>query len=170
MPIGLDRLERSATQSRVAKASNLYEAKAQSLTTAFLCHSHKDANLVKGFVNLLIEKGIDLYVDWADTTMPDTPNRDTARRIQQKIRELNLFLFLATPNSVTSRWCPWEIGYADGTKDLSRIVVVPTRDRSGQNYGNEYLQLYRHIDVGVNEIPEIFEAGAAFGRSFKSSL
>lgn len=48
--------------------------------------------------------------------MPERPNKETAQRIQGKIREIDYFLFLATENSGASRWCPWEIGYADSQK------------------------------------------------------
>ena len=37
-------------------------------------------------------------------------------------------MYLATPNSAKSRWCPWEIGYADGKKDPRSIVVIATSD------------------------------------------
>ncbi|SSS38462.1 Uncharacterised protein [Acinetobacter baumannii] len=78
--------------------------------------------------------------------MPDSPNRETAVKIQQKIQEADYFFFLATPNSVKSRWCPWEIGYADGVKEYESIFVIPTQDRYGSYYGNEYLQLYQRIE------------------------
>lgn len=77
--------------------------------------------------------------------MPPKPNTDTANKIKSKISQLTWFLYLATENSATSRWCPWEIGYADGVKNTDMIVIIPTRDRDGRNYGNEYLDLYRHI-------------------------
>ncbi len=78
--------------------------------------------------------------------MPENTNRDTAVKIQQKIQEADYFFFLATPNSVKSRWCPWEIGYADGVKKYESIFIIPTQDRNGYYYGNEYLQLYQKID------------------------
>jgi len=73
------------------------------------------------------------------------PNRETAKRIQARILECGYFLFLATANSMQSRWCPWEIGYADGKKDLDDIFLIRTMDSQG-TYGNEYLELYRRID------------------------
>lgn len=79
--------------------------------------------------------------------MPDRPDRITAEKIQEKIRSLEMFFFLATENSMASRWCPWEIGYADGVKDLNRVLIIPTADSRGKAYGNEYLQLYRHLDT-----------------------
>lgn len=77
--------------------------------------------------------------------MPPKPNRVTAANIKNKIKRLDWFLYLATQNSSKSRWCPWEIGYADGVKPLDRIVIIPTQDANGQNYGNEYLGLYRRV-------------------------
>ena len=93
--------------------------------------------------------------------MPDKPNRETATKIQQKIKELHYFLFLATANSVASRWCPWEIGYADGQKPLSPILVVPTTDGSS-THGNEYLQLYRRVDLGGQGSVEVWQPGQIY--------
>jgi len=116
---------------------------------AFLCHSHKDEELVKGLLVIFEEAGLDLYVDWRDHTMPDTPNGETARKIQEKIKSSDVFLFLATANSKASRWCPWEIGFADSSQ--KGIYIIPTADGYG-TYGNEYLQLYSHIDSGTYKI------------------
>lgn len=121
--------------------------------TGFLCHSHKDRDLALGLQQRLKEEGLDLYIDWQDSSMPPEPNRETAGRIQSVIRAADIFVFLATAESTASRWCPWEIGYADGTKRLNQIVVVPTRDNYGRHHGNEYLQLYRHIDRPVSVGP-----------------
>jgi hypothetical protein len=151
---------RSAATRNVAVLRNLSEAKSRGAKSAFLCHSHKDVDLAKGIVNLLAEAGLNAYVDWADTSMPEVPNRQTAERIQEKIRDLTFFLFLATANSVTSRWCPWEIGYADGKKPLSSIFIISTTDGSA-THGSEYLGLYRQIDASVFGELVIREAGSA---------
>ncbi|MNG12119.1 hypothetical protein D3C84_957110 [compost metagenome] len=79
--------------------------------------------------------------------MPDTPDAETATRIKNTIISADWFLFLATENSMASRWCPWEIGYADGKKHLNRIAIVPTVDNSGRYYGNEYLKIYNTINT-----------------------
>jgi len=111
---------------------------------AFLCHSHQDEALVQGLTVIFREAGIDLYIDWQDHSMPETPNTETAQRIQHKIKECDIFLFLATANSKASRWCPWEIGYADSSQ--KRIYVIPTLEGAA-SYGNEYLDLYKSIDA-----------------------
>ncbi|MDH1341354.1 toll/interleukin-1 receptor domain-containing protein [Ectopseudomonas oleovorans] len=115
--------------------------------TAFLSHSHKDATLALGLQEMLKNQGWDVYIDWQDQTMPDIPEADTAFNIKVAIVRADWFLFLATQSSMASRWCPWEIGFADGKKAYERIAVVPTADNQGHFYGNEYLNLYNKIDV-----------------------
>ena len=133
----------------VSVRKSLQEAKQDKKPTAFLSHSHKDADLAKGVQGFLHSQGWEVYIDWEDSVMPAIPNRATAERIQTKITELEMFLYLATANSSSSRWCPWELGYADGKKKLDWILILQTSDSSGVTYGNEYLQLYRHLDFAA---------------------
>ena len=129
--------------SRFSSASS---AKLAGVRTAFLCHSHKDHLLAEKLIAYLAEKGINLYVDWKDHEMPAQPNRQTAERIQKKIEELDLFLYLATSNSSASKWCPWEIGCGDKAKGKDKLLVIPTKE--GQSVsGQEYLALYRSIQI-----------------------
>lgn len=137
---------------------------------AFLCHSHSDSEYVKGFIQLLKEENIDVYVDWQDSSMPENTNRETALKIQKKIEEADYFFFLATPNSVKSRWCPWEIGYADGVKKYASIFIIPTIDRSGNYYGNEYLQLYLRIEQSQKGPLAFWRPNTNENGSYMSSL
>jgi hypothetical protein len=150
MPIELSALRAAGTLRKSVAVRSLHEARVLGARTAFLCHSHHDSDLAAGLVSLLADAGWRVYVDWEDTVMPEIPNRETAKRIQQKIVELDYFLFLATPRSTASRWCPWEIGFADGKKHIDQILIVPTTDGS-QTHGNEYLQLYRRVDLSDQE-------------------
>ncbi len=138
-------LRNAAYRSRGLQARSLNEARTLRLKTAFLCHSHNDRDLVSGLIQLLGEAGLRIYVDWEDNEMPSTPNRITAQRIQGKIKSLDLFLFLTTASSMASRWCPWEIGYADCAKPIESILIVPTSD-DFTTHGSEYLDLYSRID------------------------
>lgn len=144
MPINQATLRRSSQTFTAGRTLN--EARRSGAPTAFLSHSHKDAVLAKGLQVYLRQQGWNVYIDWEDTAMPDRPNRETADRIRRKIVDFDLFLFLATYNSMTSRWCPWELGYADGKKMNDSILIVQTTDDHGASYGSEYLQLYRRVD------------------------
>jgi hypothetical protein len=136
-------LRNAATRSVYAKNQRI---KGYSQKTGFLCHSHKDRELALGLQQWLMEQGMDIYIDWQDASMPESPDATTAARIRTMIRGADVFLFLATSDSMGSRWCPWELGFADGAKRNEQIAVIATRDASGKYYGNEYLQLYRRID------------------------
>lgn len=170
MPISQSNLINKSTTFRQSIYENMQKSAYLSRgKSAFLCHSHKDEVLVKGLLVLFQEADIDLYIDWNDHTMPDAPNAETARKIQEKIRGCDLFLFLATANSKASRWCPWEIGYADSSK--KGIYIIPTSDGS-DTYGNEYLELYAKIDEGSDNIKKglaVFEVGKSNGRWLCSS-
>jgi hypothetical protein len=147
MPILQSDIRAAATRANPLRVMALNEAKAASVQTAFLCHSHKDEDLAKGLQNYLVGLGWTVYIDWQDATMPPVPNRETASKIKTRIRATDWFLFLATQNSMVSRWCPWEIGFADGVKPIDTILIIPTQAADGTFHGNEYLQLYRRIDV-----------------------
>ncbi len=127
---------------------------------AFLCHSHKDKDLALGLQILLLENECYLYIDWQDNDMPETPDKTTALKIKKRIADFGWFLFLATPNSTTSQWCPWEIGIADTRKENNKILVIPTTDHSGKWYGNEYLQLYDRIVIPSNGGLAKFKSGS----------
>jgi len=145
------RLEKLAYETYIKK----YEWEAE--VTVFLSHSHKDKELVEGFIQVLAERGISVYVDWNDTEMPRITNGETARKIKEKIKELDLFMLLATENALSSRWCPWELGVADSSKDWNKILIIPVADKSGKFKGNEYLRIYRHLDkdlriIGIKDL------------------
>jgi len=150
MPISYSTLRAAAASPEIMVARSITEAKEFGYKTAFLCHSHNDRQLVEGFVNYARKKGWRIYIDWMDTTLPATPNRETASKIKSKIKSSDFFIFLATFYSMNSRWCPWEIGFADGTKPIDKIFIVPTVDDDGDYHGNEYLQLYRRVDVATD--------------------
>ena len=135
---------------------------------AFLSHSHDDKRYAKGLQALLKEQGWRVYLDWEDGGMPDTPSRETGLAVQKRIQESDWLLYLATPNSANSRWCPWEIGYADRALGIDRVIIIPTTDRTGNHHGQEYLRLYRQINVTRTGKLARFEPGALSGTLVES--
>ena len=123
--------------------------KEQSSVSIFLSHSHNDATIVSGLIKYLSTFEIDVYVDWQDTSMPSTTNRETAQRIKEKIKELDLFWVLGTKKALLSKWVPWEIGVADVIKS-EQIYIIPINDYNGLFYGNEYLQLYKRLEIATD--------------------
>lgn len=172
MPLRLDELRKASTGFSKRAAEQITESYADQagLSSVFLCHSHHDGDYVRGFIIKLREAGWNVYVDWMDTEMPENPTRETAEKIQTRIRKLTYFLYLATPNSSSSRWCPWEIGYADGVKDREEILICTTVDYAGHEYGAEYLQLYRTIDIAENGGLGVWQPNTTTGGVLLESL
>ncbi len=171
MPIQITTLRAAASRSRqTIIEKSLDGTHRATVATAFLCHSHKDEDLAKGLQVLLSENGWDLYIDWQDREMPERPEKETAEKIKSKIITMDWFLFLATPNSIQSRWCPWEIGFADSKKIYDRILIIPTSDSSGNWYGNEYLRLYRKIENATTGGLAAFRPGQNSGGTWIRSL
>ncbi|MDR0506341.1 MAG: toll/interleukin-1 receptor domain-containing protein [Dysgonamonadaceae bacterium] len=121
--------------------SNKYSAK----TSIFLSHSHYDSEYVKDAVVLLRKMGVEVYIDWMDDSMPKATSGQTATLLKQKIKENDKFVFLATNNSIESKWCNWEIGFGDACKYIDKIALLPLKDEYSEWKGNEYLQIYPYI-------------------------
>jgi hypothetical protein len=167
----LSRVQNFSAGGKIAAAN----ARAVGYKTVFLSHSHKDRAYALGLKAIIESQGGQLYIDWLDEEMPPITTKETAERIRVKIQQCSLFMFLATPNSMTSRWCPWEIGYADGKKTPENIVIVPTKDSAGHFYGNEYLQLYRRLEPSALRTfssqppaPQVFRPDSATGAPVSS--
>lgn len=132
--------ENIAVAQILAKATNSSEAQ----TTIFLSHSHKDRHLIEPVASFLRSHGVKLYVDWTDGEMPDVVSGETARKLKDRIRQFKKFIVLVTENSKSSRWVPWELGYADSQKGMDHIASFPIAD--GYDFtDNEYLKIYPKV-------------------------
>lgn len=115
-------------------------------TSVFLCHSHHDSEYVENLVIFLRTLGVDAYVDWMDDEMPKETCGDTARKLKEKISNNDKFIFLATNQSLDSKWCNWEIGYGDAYKyGNQKIALFPLKEDYLSWNGLEYLQIYPYI-------------------------
>jgi hypothetical protein len=123
-------------------------SKTSAITSIFLSHSHHDKDVVMQAKAFFENLGIAIYVDWADKTMPESPNGVTAQKIKNQIISVNdKFILLATNNAITSKWCNWEVGIGDPFKlPKKKMAILPLADNSGTWNGNEYLQIYPRIE------------------------
>lgn len=154
----VDVLLESRAKTMMQKTASLLSAK-----KIFLSHSHHDKELAKGLKNYLSSLGINLYIDWLDSSMPPKTNKETADKIKGKIGNSDHVLILATNNAVNSRWVPWEIGVADIKKTPSGVSILPVVDSSGKFEGNEYLQLYNRVIVADDGRIAVFEPNKTSG-------
>ncbi|WP_431309586.1 toll/interleukin-1 receptor domain-containing protein [Bradyrhizobium iriomotense] len=155
MPIPLRTLRQAALAPAPVRKS-LREARAQKERTAFFCHSTKDNDLARGLVKLLQDSEWQVYVDYEDTALPERPDRETARRLRDAIRASNYFLFLATPNSVRSRWCPWEIG----SQTAARTKAKSGSRKLSRTERYTATNIWTYIETWIFPTPGILRSGS----------
>ena len=148
MPVPTQKLEEASSRYPLVKpAASLEAARAAGLQTAYLCHDAKDLLLAEGLQVLLKDRGWNVYIDYEDETITERTPQERIKEIHGRIRDCDWFIFLATENSFSSRWCFLELGYAEGLKPFDSVLVIPTKGENDQWFGAELLQLYRHIEV-----------------------
>lgn len=110
--------------------------------TVFLSHSHEDRHLINPAIGFLEQLGVRIYVDWLDSEMPKEISGDTAKKLKSKIEQHKKFIMLASSNAKDSKWIPWELGYADRTKGIRNIAVLPISQGEWNFDGTEYVRIY----------------------------
>lgn len=119
----------------------------------FISHSYSDKSLILGLVELFNKAGHSVYVDWIDDPYLDrnAVNPKTAALLRTRMDACRGLAYIATTNTIVSKWCPWELGYADGAKN-GRCVILPVLKSDSNFYrGQEYLGLYPYIDYAQIE-------------------
>jgi len=114
--------------------------------TIFLSHKHDERESLDGAISFLKNFGVEVYVDWLDEGMPKTTSGKTAKRIKEKIKENQKFIFLATEGAINSKWCNWELGFGDSHKYMDNIALFPVRNDYDSFSGSEYLNIYPRIE------------------------
>lgn len=141
-------INESLNKTKTFSATTAYDTK----TTVFLSHKHKDLEELEeatGVIELLEDLGVKVYIDSMDNKMPEQTSGETASRIKDVIKYCNKFILLATEKAIESYWCNWELGIGDVHKFERNIAILPVKEKGQYNHqykGNEYLQIYPHID------------------------
>lgn len=126
----------------------------------FLSHSHYDKDLIEDAILLFKKIGAGLYIDHKDSNMPEVTNSETAKILKDKIVKCGRFVMLASDTAKASRWVPWELGYADGSKFSWELAILPVQSSAIGWEGNEYVGLYSTIQMNYSGDWFVVEPGA----------
>lgn len=122
----------------------------------FLSHSFRDALVILGIRNLLLDQGLRVYVDWIDDPQLDRArvSASTAAQLRAKMQQSKSLVYATSRMASRSRWMPWELGYFDGYHSDSHVSILPVETGVGETLqGEEYLGLYKSIEkIKVNGI------------------
>lgn len=88
----------------------------------FISYSRKDAEFTRRLTQRFEADGLDAWVDWQDIP----PSIDWMKEIQKGIEGADVFLYLVSPDSISSPICADELKYA--ILNGKRIIPVIVRD------------------------------------------
>lgn len=96
----------------------------------FISHNSKNESEIVNFFKLLNQKGYVAYIDWVNDKFDlkrQWCNATTAEIIKARIKQSRVFVLYLSEQTLTSQWCPWEVGYADA---LGKKICIyqPTKD------------------------------------------
>jgi len=110
----------------------------------FLSHSHLDEAALARIAALFQMNGAPVYLANQDSSLPQAASVDTAKGIREKIVQIPRLVVVSSRNLSTSRWVPWEIGIADGTRGREYVALVPLSIATDRPPAmeQEYLDMY----------------------------
>lgn len=138
----------------------------------FLSYNINDKDVVRGIYCVLKNMGLKVYVDFLVDPFMDRNRitKETAERIQSRLKHSKSLIYAQSPNAVMSRWMPWELGVVDG--NTGKCFILPVRKGYETIYSRqEYLLLYPVIGAGnFNELEVYDSENSIYGRTFTECL
>ena len=92
----------------------------------FISYSRRDLEFVRRLDASLVARGKDVWVDWQDIL----PTAEWLEEVFEGIESSDNFLFVISPDSLTSEVCTRELGHA--LEQRKRLVPVLHRDADNQ--------------------------------------
>ena len=92
------------------------------MTSLFISYSRKDIDSARRLTEAFERQNLDFWIDWEGIP----PTVDWWKEIEKGIEEADAFLFLISPDSVTSKVCKQELEHA--TKNGKRLIPLVVRN------------------------------------------
>lgn len=82
----------------------------------FLSHNSQDEGKIVEVYKSLNSLGLVAYIDWVNDKYDlkrQWCNVSTVQVIKERIKQSKVFVLYLSEKTLSSQWCPWELGYAD---------------------------------------------------------
>lgn len=128
--------------------------KSLGIKCVFLSHQRADKDVCRNIANYLLAAGIDVYFDEYDTDLKlanQTGNPQlVTNAIRKGINKSSHMLCVVSPNTLNSKWVPFEVGYG---YDLT-VLGVLTLKGIEENDLPDYIKTAKFIVRGTNSLNE----------------
>ena len=121
-------INRAAKNYRIFSESR----KISGVECVFLSHQQKDKDVCRKIADYLVAADIDVYFDEDDDDLKNyrqTSNPlGVVNSIRKGISNSSHMLVVVSPNTINSKWVPWEVGYGFDNTDLSVLTLKGITD------------------------------------------
>ncbi len=118
--------------------SSILWRKNYGIKCVFISHQKDDASICRKIADYFINAGIDVYFDEYDSDLKihrQTNNPQwVVDAIKKGINKSSHMLCVFSPNTLYSKWVPWEIGYGYDKTDLSALTLKGITDSQLPEY------------------------------------
>jgi hypothetical protein len=112
--------------------------KNKGIKCVFLSHQQKDKNTCKKIADYLLNADIDVYFDEYDEDLKNYRQSNNPQGVVDSIRiginNSSHMLVIVSPNTIESRWVPWEIGYGYEKTDLGVLTLKGIHENDLPDY------------------------------------
>lgn len=104
----------------------------------FISHQKADAPICKHIADYLMKADIDVYFDEYDKDLKyyyQTNNpKGVVNSIKKGIQQSSHMLCVISPNTLYSKWVPWEVGYGYDITQLSALTLKGIKEENLPDY------------------------------------
>lgn len=138
----------------------------RSYVCVFLSHQKQDSSETKKIADYLLSTGIDVYFDEYDKDLKIAVQQSNPKgvvdAIKKGINNSTHMLCVISPNTLTSKWVPFEVGYGCEKTKLSAITLKGIKDYELPDY-IKVVPILRDIR-GLNNYVESFSTNVILER------
>lgn len=104
----------------------------------FISHQKADAKICKHIADYLIKAGIDIYFDEYDLDLKEYYQNNNPQgvvnSIKKGIQQSTHMLCVISPNTLYSKWVPWEIGYGYDKTQVAALTLKGIQNEQLPDY------------------------------------
>lgn len=118
--------------------NTIYARKSLGQKCIFLSHQKNDAAVCKHIADYLMKSGVDVYFDEYDNDLKiyrqENRPEGVVDSIKKGIQNSTHMLCVVSPNTLFSKWVPWEVGYGYDKLSLSVLTLKGIKDEQLTEY------------------------------------
>lgn len=120
------------------EASTITNRKQLGVKCVFISHQKADATICRHIADYLMDAGIDVYFDEYDKDLKiyrqDNNAQGVVNSIRKGIQQSSHMLCVISPNTLYSKWVPWEVGYGYDKTAIAALTLKGIADEQLPEY------------------------------------